>query len=141
VTALVMRFTTFGRDAFAMGGNEDVARLSGVSVARNKLLLYSLAGALSGLAGIMWVSRFIGTSPGAGGLTLQLTAVAAVVIGGTSLAGGRGTIIGTVLGLLLLQLVDNVLNLLDVPSYYHLVSVGAVLLIAAIANLMHKRHH
>lgn len=141
LTAFVMRFTTFGRDAFAIGGNEDVARLSGISVARDKLVLYAGAGALSGLAGIMLLSRLGASSPGTGGLSLQLTAVAAVVIGGTSLAGGRGTVIGTILGVLLLGVVANVLNLLQISSYYQQISVGAVLLVAAIANLMHRRRH
>lgn len=138
-TAFVMRYTTFGRDAFAIGGNEDVARLSGIRVSRDKLVLYGLAGALSGLAGIMLLSRLAAASPGTGGLTLQLTAVAAVVIGGTSLAGGRGTVIGTALGVLLLGVVANVLNLLQISSYYQQISVGAVLLVAAIANLLQRR--
>ncbi|WP_433825266.1 ABC transporter permease [Actinoplanes sp. CA-015351] len=136
VVAFVMRYTSFGRDAFAIGGNEDVARLSGITVARDKLVLYGLAGALSGLAGIMLLSRLAASSPGTGGLQLQLTAVAAVVIGGTSLAGGKGTIGGTILGVLLLGVVANVLNLLQISSYYQQISVGAVLLIAAIANLL-----
>ncbi|WP_436530275.1 ABC transporter permease [Actinoplanes sp. HUAS TT8] len=139
LTALVMRSTTFGRDAFAIGGNEDVARLSGINVVRDKLVLYGLAGALSGLAGIMLLSRLAASSPGTGGLQLQLTAVAAVVIGGTSLAGGRGTVGGTVLGVLLLGVVANVLNLLQISSYYQQISVGAVLLIAAVANLLQRR--
>ncbi|MEU4241685.1 ABC transporter permease [Actinoplanes sp. NPDC026619] len=141
VTAFVMRYTTFGRDAFAIGGNEDVARLSGINVNRDKLLLYGLAGALSGLAGLMLLARLGASSPGTGGLQLQLTAVAAVVIGGTSLAGGRGTVFGTVLGVLLLGVVANVLNLLQISSYYQQISVGAVLLIAAIANLLQRRRH
>ncbi|GAA2614652.1 ABC transporter permease [Paractinoplanes durhamensis] len=141
VTAFVMRYTTFGRDAFAIGGNEDVARLSGITVARDKLLLYGLAGALSGLAGIMLLARLGASSPGTGGLQLQLTAVAAVVIGGTSLAGGKGTVFGTVLGVLLLGVVANVLNLLQINSYYQQISVGAVLLIAAVANLLQRRRH
>ncbi|MBW8481205.1 ABC transporter permease [Actinomadura parmotrematis] len=140
-TAVVMRWTTFGRDAFAIGGNEDVARLSGIRVALDKLVLYALAGALSGLAGIMLLARLGASSPGTGGLTLQLTAVAAVVIGGTSLAGGRGTVLGTVLGVLLLGTVNNTLNLLQISSYYQQIAVGAVLLVAAIANLLQQRRH
>ena len=143
VIGLVMRFTTFGRDAYAIGGNEDVARLSGINVTRNKLLLYSLAGLLSAVAGIMWVARFQGTSTaGVGGLATQLSAVAAVVIGGTSLAGGRGTIIGTALGVVLIQLVDNVLTFMHVGDWkYHLITVGLVLLLAAVVNLRHQRGH
>ncbi|MFE1288447.1 ABC transporter permease [Streptomyces sp. NPDC058751] len=137
-TALVMRFTVFGRDAYAIGGNEHVARLSGIDVTARKLTLYALTGALSGLAGLMLLSRLGSSSPGTGGLSLQLTAVAAVVIGGTSLAGGHGTVAGTVLGVVLLGVVANALNLLQVSSNYQPVSVGGVLLVAAVANEFHK---
>ncbi|MEU1511374.1 ABC transporter permease [Streptomyces sp. NPDC005811] len=139
LTALVMRFTVFGRDAFAIGGNEHVARLSGIDVTARKLTLYGLTGTLSGLAGLMILSRLGSSSPGGtAGLSLQLAVVAAVVIGGTSLAGGHGTIAGTALGLVLLGVVANALNLLDFSSNYQPVSVGAVLLVAAVANAMHK---
>ncbi|WP_329297947.1 ABC transporter permease [Streptomyces sp. NBC_00659] len=137
-TALVMRFTVFGRDAYAIGGNEHVARLSGIDVTARKLTLYALTGALSGLAGLMLLSRLGSSSPGTGGLSLQLTAVAAVVIGGTSLAGGHGTVTGTALGVVLLGVVANALNLLQVSSNYQPVSVGGVLLVAAVANEFHK---
>ncbi|MCZ9336669.1 ABC transporter permease, partial [Streptomyces sp. TRM76130] len=86
---VTMRFTTFGRDAFAMGGNEHVARLSGIDVNWRKLALYALAGVLAGLAGLMLLSRLGAAAPNTAGLQTQLTAVAAVVIGGTSLAGGH----------------------------------------------------
>lgn len=137
-TALVLRFTVFGRDAYAIGGNEHVARLSGINVTARKLMLYGVTGALSGLAGLMLLSRLGSSSPGTGGLSLQLTAVAAVVIGGTSLAGGHGTVIGTALGVVLLGVVANALNLLQVSSNYQQVSVGGVLLVAAVANEFHK---
>ncbi|MEV0746136.1 ABC transporter permease [Streptomyces sp. NBC_00184] len=136
---LAMRFTTFGRDAFAMGGNEHVARLSGINVPARKLALYALAGGLSGLAGLMLLSRLGASAPNTGGLQLQLTAVAAVVIGGTLLAGGHGTIPGTVLGVILLGVVANALNLLQVNSYYQPVVTGAVLLVAAVVNEFNRR--
>ncbi|MFJ6212767.1 ABC transporter permease [Streptomyces sp. NPDC092296] len=136
---LIMRFTTFGRDAFAMGGNEHVARLSGINVAARKLTMYALAGALAGLAGLMLLSRLGAAAPNTGGLQLQLTAVAAVVIGGTALAGGHGTIPGTILGVVLLGVVANALNLLQVNSYYQFVVTGAVLLAAAIVNEFQRR--
>ncbi|MGW0938382.1 ABC transporter permease [Streptomyces sp. NPDC002666] len=136
---LAMRFTTFGRDAFAMGGNEHVARLSGINVPARKLALYALAGGLSGLAGLMLLSRLGASAPNTGGLQLQLTAVAAVVIGGTLLAGGHGTIAGTVLGVILLGVVANALNLLQVNSYYQPVVTGAVLLVAAVVNEFNRR--
>ncbi|WP_328492729.1 ABC transporter permease [Streptomyces sp. NBC_00414] len=131
---LTMRFTTFGRDAFAMGGNEHVARLSGISVAGRKLTLYALAGALAGLAGLMLLSRVGAAAPNTAGLLTQLTAVAAVVIGGTSLAGGHGSVVGTVLGVVLLGVVANALNLLQVNSNYQFVVTGGVLLVAAVVN-------
>ncbi|MGW1027983.1 ABC transporter permease [Streptomyces sp. NPDC002577] len=139
VIGLAMRFTTFGRDAFAMGGNEHVARLSGINVSGRKLALYALAGALAGLAGLMLLSRLGAAAPNTGGLQLQLTAVAAVVIGGTSLAGGHGTVPGTILGVLLLGVVANALNLLQVNSYYQFVVTGAVLLLAAIVNEFQRK--
>ncbi|MCJ0869641.1 ABC transporter permease [Streptomyces sp. AP-93] len=142
ITALIMKYTTFGRDLFAIGGNEHVARLSGIGVNRNKLVLYAAAGALSGLAGIMLLSRLVSSSPSpGGGLMLQLGAVAAVVIGGTALAGGHGTVAGTVLGVLLLGVVANALNLLQISSFYQPVSVGTVLVIAAVANQFQKSRH
>ncbi|WP_053755263.1 ABC transporter permease [Streptomyces sp. MMG1533] len=136
---LAMRFTTFGRDAFAMGGNEHVARLSGINVSGRKLALYALAGGLAGLAGLMLLSRLGAAAPNTGGLQLQLTAVAAVVIGGTSLAGGHGTVVGTVLGVVLLGVVANALNLLQVNSYYQYVVTGGVLLVAAIVNEFQRK--
>lgn len=136
---LAMRFTTFGRDAFAMGGNEHVARLSGINVSGRKLALYALAGALAGLAGLMLLSRLGAAAPNTGGLQLQLTAVAAVVIGGTSLAGGHGTVVGTVLGVVLLGVVANALNLLQVNSYYQYVVTGGVLLVAAVINEFQRK--
>ncbi|MBD0844016.1 ABC transporter permease [Streptomyces sp. TRM68416] len=142
VTALIMKYTTYGRDLFAIGGNEHVARLSGIGVNRNKLLLYAGAGALSGLAGVMLLSRLVSSSPSpGGGLMLQLGAVAAVVIGGTSLEGGRGTVVGTILGVILLGVVANALNLLQISSFYQPVSVGTVLVIAAVANQLQKSRH
>ncbi|MGO1544943.1 MAG: ABC transporter permease [Gulosibacter sp.] len=139
IVGLVLRYTAFGRNTFAMGGNEEVARLTGIPVARNKILLYSAGGLLAGLAGVMMLARLGAASPGVGGLALELQAVAAVVIGGTALVGGKGSIIGTVLGVLLLGIVANALNLLGVSSYYQDMSVGAVLLIAAIMNVVQWR--
>jgi len=136
---LTLRYTSFGRNAFAIGGNEDVARLSGIAVGRTKILLYTLMGLLAGVAGVMMLARLGAASPGVAGLTLELQAVAAVVIGGTSLMGGRGTMIGTALGVILLGIVANALNLLDVSSYLQLVAVGGVLLLAAIANSWQRR--
>jgi ribose/xylose/arabinose/galactoside ABC-type transport system permease subunit len=139
VIGLAMRYTTFGRDAFAIGGNEEAARLSGIAVRGTKLMLYAGNGLLAGLAGIMLLARLGAASPGSGGLPLELTVVAAVVIGGTALAGGRGTIVGTALGVLLLGVVNNTLNLVQINPFFQDIAVGAVLLVAAIANQTRAR--
>ncbi|TDB87428.1 ABC transporter permease [Actinomadura sp. KC216] len=136
---LMLRWTAFGRNAFAIGGNEQAARLAGIPVARTKLLLYTLGGLLAGLGGVMLVARLGAASPGTGGLHLELTVVAAVVIGGTALHGGSGTLVGTALGVLLLGVVTNAINLLQIDSHYQDVALGAVLLVAAITNHVRGR--
>lgn len=139
LAGVMLRHTAFGRQVFAMGGNEDTARLAGIPVLRNKIVLYGLTGFLAGLAGVMLLARIGASSPGIGGLTLELQAVAAVVIGGTLLSGGKGGILGTVLGVLLLGVLANALNLLGVSSYFQQMAVGAVLLVAAVANALQAR--
>lgn len=138
----LLRWTRFGRDALAIGGNSTAARLAGIPVVRRTISLYVLNGVLAGIAGIMLLSRLGAASPGTAGLYLELTVVAAVVIGGTALHGGSATVVGTVLGVLLLGVVANGINLLQIDSFYQPVSVGLVLLIAAIANrLRHSNSH
>ncbi|SEG87817.1 monosaccharide ABC transporter membrane protein, CUT2 family [Thermomonospora echinospora] len=138
---LVLRWTAFGRNAFAIGGNENAARLAGIPVVRTKLLLYTLGGLLAALGGVMLVARLGAASPGTGGLHLELTVVAAVVIGGTALHGGSGTLVGTVLGVVLLGVVANSLNLLQINAHYQDVALGTVLLIAAITNHLRGGSH
>ncbi|WP_216915625.1 ABC transporter permease [Nocardia noduli] len=139
---VLLRWTRFGRDALAIGGNSVAARLAGIPVVRHTVALYVLNGVLAGVAGIMLLSRLGAASPGTAGLYLELTVVAAVVIGGTALHGGSATVVGTVLGVLLLGVVANGINLLQIDSFYHPVSVGAVLLVAAIANrFRHRESH
>lgn len=140
ILGVALRRTMVGRNVFAIGGNETVARLSGIPVARTKILLYALTGLLAGIAGVLLLSRLGAASPGVTGLTIELQAVAAVVIGGTALSGGRGTMLGTVLGVLLIGLVSNSLNLLGVSAYFQIMAVGAVLLIAALANAGRRAH-
>jgi ribose transport system permease protein len=138
---LVLRWTAFGRNAYAIGGNERAARLAGIPVARTKLLLYTLGGLLAGLGGVMLVARLGAASPGTGGLPLELTVVAAVVIGGTALHGGSGTVVGTALGVVLLGVVTNAINLLQINANYQDVALGAVLLVAAVTNHLRGRPH
>lgn len=137
---VLLRFTRFGRDALAIGGNSMAARLTGIPVRRHTVTLYALNGLLAGVAGIMLLSRLGAASPGVGGLHLELAVVAGVVIGGTALHGGNATVFGTVLGIILLGMVANGLNMLQISSFFQPVSVGLVLLIAAIVNeLRHRR--
>lgn len=138
ILALVMRRTTYGTRVYAVGGNAHAARLAGISVGRVEFSVYALSGALAGLAGALLSSRVISASPtlGAG---YELDAIAAVVIGGASLMGGRGTIRGTVVGLLLIQTLNNGLDLLLVPSYWQSVIKGALIAIAVAVDVFVSR--
>ncbi len=121
----------FGRHVYAIGGNEEAARLSGVRVDRVKTLVYALCGGLSALAGVLYCAAYTQGKPDAGA-TWELDAIAAVVIGGTSLMGGRGNVLGTLIGVLILGYLGNILNLQEVPSEVQdilkgVIIVGAVL--------------
>lgn len=140
LAALAIRWTRFGRNSLAIGGNGSAARLAGIPVMRHTITIYALNGMLAGLAGVMLLSRLGAASPGTAGLHLELTVVAAVVIGGTALHGGNATVAGTILGVLLLGIVANGINLLQINSFYQPVSVGAVLLLAAISNQLRHRY-
>jgi ribose transport system permease protein len=131
VFALVMRLTPFGRHLYAVGGNERAAALSGLNVRRIKTTVYMLGGALAGVAGLLNAARLNAAEPNAG-ISYELDSIAAVVIGGTSLSGGRGTILGTVLGCLIIGVLNNGLVLLGVSSDWRDVVKGAVI-IAAVA--------
>jgi ribose transport system permease protein len=129
----VLRKTTFGRHTYAIGGNEEASRLSGLRVDRIKIWVYSLTGGLSALAGIILTSRLNSAQPTAG-TAYELDAIAAVVLGGTSLSGGRGWIFGTFVGALIIGVLNNGLNLLNVSSFYQQVIKGAVILLAVILD-------
>lgn len=129
---VLTRFTRVGRNAFAIGDNEDVARSNGIAVGRTKLFIFTLAGAFSGLAGILAIMRLGAGSPTVGGGVLFVT-VAAVVIGGTSLGGGRGGVLRTALGVLMLTVLTNGLILSGVSSSVQSGVSGAVLIVAIIA--------
>lgn len=130
LVALVMcHRTAFGRHLYAIGGSERAARLTGLHVNRIKVAVYVAGGALSGIAGLLVTARLDSAQPNAG-LGYELDAIAAVVIGGTSLAGGRGSVSGTVIGCLLIGLLNNGLTLLDVSPFWQQVIKGLVTLIA-----------
>ncbi|NMH67549.1 ribose ABC transporter permease [Bacillus sp. RO3] len=129
----ILRKTTFGRGVYAIGGNEEASLLSGLKVDRLKMGVYSLTGLLSALAGIILTSRLNSAQPTAGA-SYELDAIAAVVLGGTSLSGGRGWIFGTLIGALIIGFLNNGLNLLNVSSFYQQVVKGGVILLAVLLD-------
>ena len=129
----VLRHTRFGRYVYAVGGNEEAARLSGVRVDRIKIGVYAVSGACAALGGVIITSRLTSAQPTAGS-GYELDAIAAVVLGGTSLVGGVGTIGGAMLGALVIGVLNNSLNLLNVSSHYQLLAKGAVILIAVLLD-------
>jgi ribose transport system permease protein len=129
ITVLIARSTSFGRYVYAVGGNEKAAKLSGVRVNRLKLGVYALGGALAGVGGVLLTSRLDSATPNAG-IGDELNSIAAVVIGGTSLNGGRGSIWGTVLGCLIIGLLNNGLVLWGVSPFWQQVIKGLVILAA-----------
>jgi len=129
----VLNNTVFGRRVYAVGGNEEAATLSGVKSDRIKIMVYALTGMLAVLAGIILTSRLNSAQPTAGTM-YELDAIAAVVIGGTSLMGGRGRITGTLIGALIIGVISNGLNLLNVSSFYQQIVKGAVILFAVMLD-------
>ena len=131
--------TRFGRYVYAIGGNEEAARLSGVNVFGVKLMVYVISGALAGLASLLLAARLNSGIPQSG-QGYELQSIAAVVVGGTSLMGGRGSIGGTFIGALLIGVLYNVMNLLNVQSYAQEVVLGAVILIAVLLDQLRRQY-
>ncbi|QNK32493.1 ribose ABC transporter permease [Serratia sp. JUb9] len=129
----ILQHTRLGRYIYALGGNEAATRLSGISVGRVKIIVYSLCGLLAALAGVIEVARLSSAQPTAG-TGYELDAIAAVVLGGTSLAGGKGRIVGTLIGALILGFLNNGLNLLGVSSYYQMIVKAVVILLAVLVD-------
>jgi ribose transport system permease protein len=129
IAIVICHRTAFGRHLYAVGGSERAARLTGLRVDRIKLVVYAIGGALSGMAGLIVTSRLDSAQPNAG-LGYELDSIAAVVIGGTSLSGGRGSVAGTVLGCLIIGVLNNGLFLLDVSPFWQQVIKGLVILVA-----------
>jgi ribose transport system permease protein len=133
LTAVVMHcllaYTRFGRHTLAIGDSENAARTAGIAVERHRRILYTLSGALAGFAGLLFSTRINSGDPTAG-ITYELTAITAAIIGGTNLFGGRGSILGTMVGALIMGVLQNGLNLLAVQSYYQQMAIGAVLILA-----------
>ena len=139
VTYFLLRHTSLGRSIYAIGGNEEAARLSGIAVRRVKLFAYAYSGFAVALAAMILTSRVNSAQPSAG-VMFELDAIAAVVVGGTSLFGGRGGVIGTLIGALFIGVINNGMNLLDVPSFYQQIVKGGVILTALLIDrLVAKR--
>ncbi len=122
----VLRFTPFGRYVYAIGGNEEATRLSGIAIGRVKIATYAVSGLLAGIAAVLYVAQYRQGKPDAGA-GLELDAIAAVVIGGTSLMGGRGSLIGTFCGVLIFGLLSNILQLHNINSNLQLVLKGLII--------------
>jgi ribose transport system permease protein len=131
--------TRLGRYIYAIGGNESAARLSGINVNKVKIIVYTIAGALAGIGGLLVTSRLDSAQPNAG-ISYELDSIAAVVIGGTSLSGGRGSILGTVQGAIIIGVLNNGLVLLNVSPFWQQVVKGLVILLAVIIDKSNSKN-
>jgi ribose transport system permease protein len=136
--SFVLSRTALGRYTFALGSNEEAVRLSGVNVDRWKIAVYALAGSVCGIAGLLIASRLNSAQP-ALGQGYELDAIAAVVIGGTSLSGGRGTILGTLIGALIIAVLANGLRILSVAQEWQTVVTGCIIILAVYTDILRRR--
>lgn len=139
IASLILTKTVFGRYNFAIGSNEEATRLSGINVDRWKIAIYTLGGTFCGLAGILMASRLNSAQP-ALGQGYELDAIAAVVIGGTSLSGGEGTILGTIIGAFIMSVLTNGLRILSVPQEWQTVITGAIVILAVYMDILRRRN-
>jgi ribose transport system permease protein len=138
LTFLYLRYRHGGRSLYAIGGNIEVARLAGIKVNRMTVMVYTVCGLLAGLSGLVLAARLDSAQPSLG-TSYELDAIAAVVIGGTSLSGGTGGISGTIIGVLIIGVLRNGLNLLSVSPFMQQVVIGLVILLAVTAETLRKR--
>jgi len=136
--AILLNKTVLGRYTFSIGSNEEATALSGINTRRWKIIIYTLGGLFTGIAGIM-ISARLGSAQPATGLGYELQAIAAVVIGGTSLSGGKGSIVGTVIGALIISVLNNGLQIMSIPQEWQNVILGIVILVAVYADQIRKR--
>ncbi len=137
IASFILSRTVLGTFIFAIGSNEEALRLSGVNVNRWKIVVYALAGGICAIAGILLASRINSAQP-AIGQGYELDAIAAVVIGGTSLSGGRGTMLGTIIGALIISVVANGLRILSVPQEWQIVVTGSIIIMAVYADQLRR---
>ncbi|MFD1637069.1 ABC transporter permease subunit [Evansella tamaricis] len=133
ILMILLKYTVFGRGVYAIGGNEEVARLASLPTDRIKTMVYVISGTMAALAGVILTSRLSSAQPTAG-MMFELDAIAAVVIGGTSLAGGKGRLFGTLIGVLIIGVLNNGLNIIGVSAFYQQFIKGLVILLAVILD-------
>jgi ribose transport system permease protein len=138
IAGVLLNKTILGRYTYSIGSNEDATALSGIDVRKWKIIVYTFAGLFTGLAGVM-ISARLGSAQPATGTGYELQAIAAVVIGGTSLAGGKGSIVGTVIGALIISVLNNGLQIMSIPQEWQNVILGCVILVAVYADMMRKK--
>ncbi len=138
IFAFVLVRTKIGEYTIAIGGNEETARLSGINVKTYKVIVYAMCGGLAGLGGVILTARIRAAEPIAGA-SFELDAIAATVMGGTSLIGGEGTVWGTIIGALFISLVRNGMNVLNVQAYWQQLVIGAVIILAVVIDRLRKR--
>lgn len=129
----ILKHTQIGRYIYALGGNEAATQLSGINVTKIKIFVFAVSGFLSALAGLIVTARLSSAQPTAG-VSYELDAIAAVVVGGTSLMGGKGRVMGTLIGALIIGFLNNALNLLDISSYYQMIAKALVILVAVLSD-------
>lgn len=134
---VLLHQTTFGRKTYAIGGNEKAAKIAGVKIDKIKILIYTISGVMASISGIILTSRLNSAQPTAGN-AFEMDAIAAVVLGGTSLSGGRGRIFGTLVGALIIGTLNNGLNLLGVSSFYQQIVKGLVIVVAVLMDRRKK---
>ncbi len=130
--------TTLGRQIYAVGGNPEAARLSGINVSRTLILVYAISGLMSGIAALVLSGRVNSGSPNAG-LGIELDTISAVIIGGASFFGGRGTVSGTIIGVLFIAVLRNGFNLLNVPGEYQILLIGVIIVGAVYVDVLRRR--
>jgi len=138
IAGVLLNKSTLGRYTYSIGSNEDATALSGIDVRKWKIIVYTFAGLFTGLAGLM-ISARLGSAQPATGMGYELQAIAAVVIGGTSLAGGKGSIVGTVIGALIISVLNNGLQIMSIPQEWQNVILGCVILVAVYADMVRKK--
>jgi len=140
VFGFLLNRTTYGRNTLAIGGNREAALLAGIPVDRIKIIIFTTQGLMAGLAGIVLASRMTSGQPNSS-VGLSLDVISACVLGGVSLSGGVGTVLGTIVGVLIMGTVQNAMNLLNIPTFYQYVARGGILLLAVLFDqLKHRRN-